>query len=319
MAGVAVSILNYHSAHSTVDCVQSLLVANQDGSWPYSLEIYIVDNASGESDRRHLQQSLAELPNVHVYMNAENLGFAAGHNLNLNAMFQQSSPDYVWLLNNDCLVHGGAISSLIKSAMQQPEVGLWGATILESDGETIQCAGGCFYNSWVSSYRQYGKGKSLEQVDQLELVGFDYISGASLFFPVASLQKGLGSLPLKSDKTGADAQQWLNESFFLYFEELDLAQRLKPGFGMAWCKGALIKHAGGASTGTIENQRTELAEYHSTLSALKFTRLYYTNRLWFMAPGRYFSKCLLLMIRGEFKLIGAMTRAYLDFWFDRLD
>jgi len=314
MPRVAVSILNYNSAQSTIACVQSLLDANQKEDGAGVLDIFVSDNASDKEDRKFLQNSLADLPKVHVHVNVDNMGFAAGHNRNLRAMLGHFSPDFVWILNNDCLVSGVTLHSLIESANRHPEVGIWGATLLESDGETIQCAGGCFYNPWVSSYRQYGRGKALAQISQLALVDFDYIAGASMFFPVATLLKGLGSAFLVSEKASADAQQWLNECFFLYFEELDLAQRLKPGFGMAWCKGALIKHVGGTSTGTVENQRTALAEYHSTLSALKFTRLYYPRRMWFMAPARYFSKCLLLMVRGDFRLIGEMTRAYWFFW-----
>ena len=305
MVRIAVSILNHNSAQSTVACVQSLLNAAQEQSGACLLEIFVADNASAERDRHTLQQSLTELPNVYVQMNSGNMGFAAGHNRNLANIFHRFSPDYVWILNNDCLVYAQTLSSLVESSVRHPEVGIWGATLLEADGETIQCAGGCFYNSWISSYRQYGRGKNLEFIDELEAVEYDYIAGASLFFPVATLQKGLRSI---------DTTQWLNESFFLYFEELDLAQRLKPGFGMDWCKRALVKHAGGASTGTVENQRTELAEYHSTLSALKFTRMYYPRRLWVMAPARYFSKCLLLLVGGDFRLIGPLSQAYRDFW-----
>ncbi len=304
MTRVAVSILNHNSAKSTVACVQSLQDAEQEKGGAYLLEIFVADNASDELDRHTLQQALAELPNVHVQMNPENMGFAAGHNHNLAAVFQSSSPDYVWILNNDCQVYEEALSSLIESSVRHPEVGIWGATLLEADGETIQCAGGCFYNSWISSYRQHGRGKNLARIDELKAVEYDYIAGASLFFPVVTLQKGLQK---------SCTQQWLNESFFLYFEELDLAQRLKPGFEMAWCKGALIKHAGGASTGTAENQRTAMAEYHSTLSALKFTRLYYPRRLWVMAPVRYVSKCLLLILSRDIRLIGSLSRAYRDF------
>ena len=314
MIKVAVSILNHNGAQSTVACVQSLQNAEQRKGEVYVLDVFVADNASGERDRHTLQQALAELPDVHMQMNPENMGFAAGHNRNLAAIFHRSSPDYVWILNNDCQVYDETLSLLIESSVRHPEIGIWGATLLEADGETIQCAGGCFYNSWISSYRQHGKGKTRAQIDQLESVEFDYIAGASLFFPVVTLQKGLRPVPLLPVDDCAGEQQWLNESFFLYFEELDLAQRLKPGFGMAWCKGALVKHAGGESTGTVENQRTELAEYHSTLSALKFTRMYYPRRLWVMAPVRYFSKCLLLLVRGDVRLIGALTRAYRDFW-----
>jgi len=314
MIRVGVSILNYNSAQSTIACVRSLLGANQKKGGACLLEVLVADNASREDDRRHLQQSLADLLEVHIQLNSENLGFAAGHNRNLAAIFHHSAPDYVWILNSDCLVSESTLPSLIESAIRHTEVGIWGATLLELDDKTIQCAGGCFYNPWISSYRQFGQGNSLQYIDQLEPVDYDYIAGASLFFPVATLQEGLHSVPMLPAEGSVNMPQWLNESFFLYFEELDLAQRLKPGFGMAWCKGALIRHAGGESTGTVDSKRTELAEYHSTLSALKFTRLYYPQRLWFMAPARYFSKCLLLFLRREFHLIGVVTRAYLEFW-----
>lgn len=314
MVRVAVSILNYNSAQSTVACVQSLLEAGKKQGGEHLLEIFVADNASDELDRRHLQKSLEQLPNVRLQINLENMGFAAGQNRNLESIFRDSNPDFVWILNNDCLVYEETLLSLIKSANRHPEVGIWGATLLESDGVTIQCAGGCFYNSWVSFYRQYGRGKTLTQISQLEPGNYDYIAGASLFFPVSTLQRGLRPVPGVTTEEPADRQQWLNESFFLYFEELDLAKRLKPGFVMAWSKGALVRHAGGTSTGTGANQRNNTAEYHSTLSALKYTRLHHPRRLWFMAPARYLSKCLQLMLQGDFRLIGSLTKAYRDFW-----
>jgi len=313
MTRIAVSILNHNSAQSTIACVQSLLGSDQKESGALVLEIFVADNASDELDRQHLQQSLVDLPDVRLRMNPENMGFSAGHNLNLTEILNRSNPDFVWLLNNDCLVIGDALTSLINAANQHPEVGIWGVTLLEPDGETIQCAGGCFYNAWISSYRQYGQGKNLAHIGELEPVEFDYIAGASLFFPVATLQKGLRSVPLLPGEELEDRQHWLNKSFFLYFEELDLAQRLKPGFGMSWCKEALVQHAGGKSTGTSDSQRTALAEYNATLSALKFTRLYYPQRLWFMMPARYLAKSLQLLAKGKFRLLAPLTRAYRDY------
>jgi GT2 family glycosyltransferase len=317
MIRVAVSILNHNSAESTIACVQSLLRPDQMESLGCHLEIVVADNASGENDRLQLQQSLAAIPNVHLRMNSENLGFAAGHNRNLKMIFAIMSAEYVWLLNSDCLVDEDTLPSLIKCAAQQPDVGIWGATMLESDGQTIQCAGGCFYNSWISSYRQYGRGIALAQIGQLKPVDYDYIAGASLFFPARMLQRGLLSVSHLPGEQCIDSEQWLNERFFLYFEELDLAHRLKPGIGMAWCKGALIKHFGGASTGAFGNKSTKIAEFYSTLSALEFTYIYYPHRLWVMAPVRIFSKCVQLLVRGDLHLIGSLFRAYRVFFGSR--
>jgi GT2 family glycosyltransferase len=295
--------------------VQSLLNACDAVDGTCLLDIFIADNDSCAEQQRLLQQSLAAHSNVHLHINSENQGFSAGHNRNLQQIFLQSKPDFIWILNNDCQVYANSLFALIQCANQQPQVGIWGATLLESDGETIQCAGGCFYNAWISSYRQYGRGKKLVSLDQLKPVGFDYIAGASLFFPVATLQYGLHRAKSETGVENTQKQQWLNEIYFLYFEELDLARRLKPGLEMAWCKNALVKHAGGDSTGTAENQRSKLAEYHSTLSALKYTRLYHPRRLWLMVPLRYLSKCLQLIFKGEFRLLGSLTRAYRDFLF----
>ena len=314
MTRVAVSILNYNSTQSTIACVQSLLDACHQTNCSYLLDVFVTDNDSGTSEQLLLQQSLEEFPNIHLRKNPENRGFAAGHNGNLNAIFLRSRPDFVWVLNNDCLVYEDTLSALIDCAQQQPAVGIWGATLLEREGETIQCAGGCFYNSWISSYRQYGQGAALKQVDQLKTVDYDYIAGASLFLPVTTLQDGFRPPPALPANDCRDKQQWLNESFFLYFEELDLAKRLKPGIKMAWCRGALIKHSGGASTGVSDDLRTALAEYHSTLSALKFTSRYYPRRLWVMAPIRYLAKCVQLVFKGRMSLLGPLTRAYWDFW-----
>jgi GT2 family glycosyltransferase len=314
MIQVAVSILNFNSSKSTIACVESLLNAGHQAQDLYVLDVFVTDNDSLAEEQSELEQSLDKFPSVQLHVNTENRGFAAGHNGNLRAIFRHSSPDYVWILNNDCLVNKDTLNSLIECARQRPAVGIWGATLLEPDGETIQCAGGCAYNSWISSYRQYGRGASLANIDQLEFENFDYIAGASMFFPVKVLQEDLCSVSERSIDDSSTSQQWLNERFFLYFEELDLAMRLKPGFGMAWCKAALIRHVGGESIGTSNSQRTAKAEYHSTLSALRFTHIYYPKRLWLTAPVRYISKCLQLSFKGEFQLIGPLTRAYLDFW-----
>lgn len=313
MTRVAVSILNFNSAQSTIACVDSLLVAEKAAGDRCQLEIFIADNASALEDQQELQQSLREKVAVHLKVNDENLGFSAGHNQNLQAIFSETNPDYVWLLNNDCLVSRDALSALLECAEQDKNVGIWGATLLEPDGETIQCAGGCFYNSWLSTYRQYGRGKPSGSAGRLRAVNYDYIAGASLFLPCITFQHGLVPLarPFVGDK--GERPQCLNEDFFLYFEELDLAKRLKPGFEMAWCRNAFIVHAGGASTGSARNARAASAEYHSTLSALRFTRQYSPEKLWLMAPARFVLKSIQLVLKGKPRLLKPLTRAYRDF------
>lgn len=310
---VAVSILNYNSVRSTIACVQSLTNAEETAQGTYRLEIHVSDNASSDDEQQQLQLAFSQATNVNFKNNSKNLGFAAGHNNNLRTIFSQPHPDYIWILNNDCLVGMETLTELLKCAQKDSHVGIWGATLLEVNGQTIQCAGGCTYNSWISSFKQYGNGTSLSQLARLKPIAFDYISGASLFFPLATLQSGLRRVAGTSSEHQIQHTQWLNECFFLFFEELDLAKRLAPGLRLGWAKDALIVHEGGASTGTRQNQRTSTAEYHSSLSALKFTSLYYPGRLWFTAPTRFLIKSLLLLFNGQYQLLKPLKQAYRDF------
>jgi GT2 family glycosyltransferase len=107
--------------------------------------------------------------------------------------------------------------------------------------------------------------------------------------------------------------QLLNDAFFLYFEELDLAQRLRPEYNMRWCRNARVIHTGGNATGANGRLRSAKAEYFSSLSALTFTRVHFPTRLWIMIPARFIAKCVQLIFSGNAKYIRYVSRAYIDF------
>jgi len=307
---IGVCILNYQAALETIACVRSLLDAQELATGAYALRIEVADNASDEADFTALQAGLDGLAGVYLHRHARNLGFAAGHNRNIERLLSTAAPDYVWLLNNDCLVDAGTIPALLECANRRPEVGIWGATLLEADGRTIQCAGGCSYRVWLSSYRQHAHGIDLSRLEALATPRFDYIAGASLFMPLATLREGLDPPKCRAPSLG---RAWLNEEFFLYFEELDLARRLRPGLEMAWCRKALVHHAGGSGTGSGQGLRSAEAEYHSTLSALKFTRLYHPGMLWLTALARFAVKGTIHLASGRLDLFRALLRAYREF------
>ena len=313
MIGIAVSILNYCTTVQTLKCVSALLSDAGDHLSSVRLTIWVADNGSNPEEYYVLQNGLHPLEGVYLRQYECNVGFAAGHNRNVGAILAEGRPDFIWLLNSDCLVHDGCIEALLTCALERPEIGIWGATLLESDGRTIQCAGGCAYNSWLSLYRQHGRGVSVRDRDRLGWRGNSYVAGASLFLPISTLEHGLYPPKYLRGRAIRGSAPLLNETFFLYFEELDLVERLKPQTGVSWCRDALVTHAGGQSTGTAGNLRSAQAEYHSTLSALKFTQLYYPGRLWIMAPARYMLKCAQLLFTGNYKLIDSVNSAYRDF------
>ena len=311
MISIGISIINFQAAAETARCVDSLTsTANLDAS-DFSLLIRVADNHSDPADFELLQAALSKNARVSLARNQRNLGFSAGHNRNIEWLISRENPDFIWLLNNDCAVEAHVPAALLQCAADRPEVGIWGATLLEGSGGPIQCAGGCRYWPWLSAFRQNGRGTPLGQLGDMPEARLDYVAGASLFMPVNTLVSGLA--PARG-RSGQQTGQWLNEEFFLYFEELDLSRRLLPGVQLGWCRQARIVHSGGAGTGSASSARSAKGEYHSTLSALKYTRLYHPAKLWVMAPARLLIKTLFSLVTLRFDLIGALMAAYGDFF-----
>ena len=314
---LAVSIVNYIHAEKTMACINSLLAAHAFADDDCLLEIWVVDNFSSDYCNRFLENTLSSLGNVHLISLPKNLGFAAGHNKALAEIMENNNFDFVWLLNNDVVVDEGAIKAHLATALEAPEVSMWGSTLLEADGQSVQCAGGCFYSPWLSTFKQYGFGQKIEKLFLEPVPRFDYIVGASMFFPAATLSFLYGVKKHNACKK----HTWLNETFFLYFEELDIAQQLGDEAILGWCENARVIHLGGLSTGAGQGNISAVAVYNSTLSALKFTWLYNRTKLLLIVPFRFFAKSLQLLLIGKPSLIIKVIKAYYDFftWLKRAD
>jgi len=312
MIKVGVSVLNHHAAELTVTCVQHLARAGRYVAATCELRAWVLDNGSGEQDQAILAAALAEESWVKLLFNEGNSGFAAGHNRNLRRILAAGPVDYVWLLNNDCLVDEECLAALLDCSRRDPGVAIWGATLLEADHQTIQCAGGCYFSDWLTTYRQFGTGYNIQALDGIRPRPFDYIAGASMWLPINTLRQELLPAPRHPQAPPVTAESWLNETFFLYFEELDLAKRLKAGRRLGWCRDAVIVHGKRSREG--DRERREIAEYHSDLSALKFTWLHQPGRLWFALPARYLLKAARHLLLLRWYLLPCMTRAYAAFF-----
>jgi len=315
---VAVVVLNWQGWRDTLNCLNAVKSLTFNGE----VSLIACDNASQDNSYTRIIEwahhhyskadihiyspatsaTAAQLPAFTFLQTHKNLGFAGGMNAALRYLQDDTTLDYVWLLNNDISFARSALSHLCQCAEQHPTVGLWGSTFIDFyQRDIVQCAGGCRYNPLLTWLRPVQRGRYLSQVMQIDHVKLDYVYGAALFLRMEALRK-----------TG-----FLNEAYFLFYEELDYTQRLRQnGYTIAWCKNSWVYHKGSATIGkpcTANRQQIRHINYHENLSTLKYTANFYPYWLLLIMLLRFVLKAGAVSWRGEWDLLPPLWAAYRDF------
>ncbi len=132
---VHVIILNWNGREVIGPCLESLLRVSDP-----PLDIIVVDNGSTDSSPEIVRQGF---PGVELIENGENLLFAAGNNVGIEAALERGA-EFVLLLNNDTEVDPGFASEMLL-AFSDPAVGVAGPKIYyHDDPERIWYGGGGF-------------------------------------------------------------------------------------------------------------------------------------------------------------------------------
>lgn len=246
---VYICVLNYNNAEDTIKCLESLLKLN------YSrYKIILIDNASTDNSKNILVQYVMDKKKIIFLSLDENKGYAAGNNAGLKKSLSYSDMDYCWVLNNDTTVEPDALFWLIDHMKNNPDVGLCGSKLLYSwDKSCIQGYGG-LYRPWMALTKSV--------LDEKDIPNIDYVIGASVFISREFLNKiGL-----------------MCEDYFLYFEELDWAERARGKFKLSCEPRSIVYHKEGAVVGANSKHpenKSELADYYSMRNRLLFTRKFY--------------------------------------------
>ncbi len=120
-------ILTYNNLDTTRLCVDSIF---QKTTYP-NFEVILVDNASQDQTPAYLADLAEAHMNVHVILNQENRGFAAGNNLGAAA----AQGDILVFLNNDVVVTPGWLETL-AGHLQAPDVGMVGPVTNNSGNQS---------------------------------------------------------------------------------------------------------------------------------------------------------------------------------------
>jgi GT2 family glycosyltransferase len=224
-------------------------------------------------------------------ISARNRGFAAANNLAMSKSAAQQFK-FFWLLNNDTVVAQDALSNQVAYMETQPKIGILGSKLLHYfQPEIIQGVGG-FYNKWFGKVTEIGAGeKDLNQWDHAQFT-MDYVIGASMLVR-QQFVKTVG---------------FMNEHFFLYYEELEWALRGKKfGWSLGFCKDSIVYHKMGASINKGIQGNSELADFYSVRNRILITKKFFPIALITLYPA--FIKFIFNRVRlGQFSRIVTMFK-----------
>ena len=261
-------------------------------------ETIVVDNASQVDTQTVLDRYAGQ---IRLIRNRVNRGFASA----VNQAFEASSGRYLLLLNPDTVIHRDVLDRLVEYLDQNPSTGAVAPSLIYPDGR-IQPSRGSFPNllrtaaavfgvkrwmprdEWIHRragrwlghlFRQYSAPCSVEIVD--------YTTGACVLIRRSVFER-LGGL---------------DERFFLYYEEIDLALRMRHA-GDTWVfLGDLkVMHSVAAASG-----QAPLRPYYERARSLM---LFYRKHkpawqclvVYLMLAGRSLLQLISLALCGRFRI-----------------
>ncbi len=215
MTDLGIVIVNYNTRERLRDCLQSLQ-ANRG----VSFLTYVVDNGSTDDSAAMVR---AAFPSVRVIESKINGGYSYANNLGLRALWAiDPPPAYLLLLNPDTVLPPDAFACMIEFFHAHPDAGIVGPKLVLADGTLDLACRRSFPDPLNSIYHVLGLDArfptsprfaryNLTYLDENETVEVDSVVGAFMLLRTAALQQaGL-----------------LDETYFMYGEDLDLALRVK--------------------------------------------------------------------------------------------
>ena len=233
---LSVVIVNYQTFELTKNTVNSIFKY----SYPFTYEVIVVDNASEDDSLARLQDYFKD--KVKFIPSAHNDGFAAGNNMAL----REVKSDYVLLLNSDTVVGENTLKNVYNYMEMHEDVGACGCRVLLENGELDKACKRTFPNVKNSFFRLFhiptksrNDNYNLTDLPDEEVYEIDCLTGAFMFIRKKAL-----------DEVGL-----LDETFFMYGEDIDLCYRIKQGdWKIVYYGKSSITHFKGASSKKQKNK-----------------------------------------------------------------
>jgi len=230
---LSIIIVNYNVRYF----LEQALYAVQKAIVNIEADVWVVDNASKDDSVEMVRE---KFPWVRLIANEGNPGFSIAN----NQAIRESNAEYVLLLNPDTVVEEDTFEKCIDFMDARPQAGGLGVKMIDGSGNFLPESKRGFPSPWVAFCKTFGlstffpKSKlfnhyHLGYLDKDENHEVEVLAGAFMMMRKSVL-----------DEVGL-----LDETFFMYGEDIDLSYRIiKGGYKNYYCADTTIIHYKGEST-----------------------------------------------------------------------
>jgi len=230
---LSIVIVNYNVRYFLEQCLHSV----QNACKGISAEVFVVDNSSVDGSVKMVRE---KFPEVILIENKENLGFSTAN----NQAMSRAGGEYILLLNPDTLVEDDTLRKVVGFMDEHPDAGGLGVKMIDGKGKFLPESKRALPTPAVSFYKIFGLSSlfprsrifsqyHLGYLDKDQIHTIDVLAGAFMLLRKKVL-----------DEIGL-----LDESFFMYGEDIDLSYRItQAGYKNYYYPETRIIHYKGEST-----------------------------------------------------------------------
>ncbi len=253
---LSVVIVSYNAGTILRDCIASVLADLRGGELANRASVTVVDNHSSDPAVRDCR---AQFSGINWIQFSRNQGFSAA----VNAGVAQSVGELVFILNPDCEVSKGFFSDAIRSFRTHGGCAAMGFRQVDEKGALQLSVGGHpgyineLFRKWTQSQFDKGRGFLLRFMTWYlrKPREVSWVAASALLVRRSDFERIAG----------------FDESFFLYFEDIDFCLRLREEVGPVFFEPRVtLTHLRGVSMST----NPMVAESHYRESQLRFWRKY---------------------------------------------
>jgi N-acetylglucosaminyl-diphospho-decaprenol L-rhamnosyltransferase len=284
MRDLSIVIVNWNTRDLLRDCLKS--VYESEGS--FTFETVVVDNCSQDGSCAMVGD---EFPQVHVIESEINGGYAYANNLGLRRFHAR----YYLLLNSDTVLPPHALEQMLEFMDTHPKAGMAGPKLVLADGSLDLACRRSFPTVENSFYKLFGLSRLFPKSKRFGRYNLTYLDPDE----TAEVDSVVGAFMMVRGEV-IEQVGGLDESYFMYAEDLDWALRAKQaGWKVYYYPEVTVLHY------KASEQNRDKANYEFWRAMYIFYRKHYAETT---PPWAHYLVLGGLAVRGGRRMLREMAR-----------